>query len=225
MHQPLPVGAPVEERPVRALERDHLCGDFVELRAIDADRDCPDLFAAGHGSPQKEAVWTYMAYGPFSGPRAMHGWLAECASAEAPLFFSVRDRRSGAAVGMAALLAIEPVHRRVEVGHIWYGPHAQRGLSNTETLRLLLGEAFACGYRRVEWKCDALNERSRNAALRLGFRFEGIFRQHLIVKGRNRDTAWFSMLFTEWPAVEAAMQRWLAWEGASRPPLASLREG
>lgn len=225
MRESLPVGAPVEGRSVAALERAHLRGRDVELMAVEAERDCADLFAAAHGSPQKEEVWTYMAYGPFADEAAMHGWLEECAAAEDTLFYSVRDRHGGRAVGMASLLAIEPTHRHVEVGNIWYGPDAQRGTTNTETVQLLLREAFECGYRRVEWKCDALNERSRNAALRLGFRFEGVFRQHMVVKGRNRDTAWFSMLSTEWPAAEAAMQRWLAWQGGTPPPLASLRAG
>ena len=224
MRESLPVGAPVQDPPVAALERRCLRGRFVELRAIDPEGDCADLFGAGHGSPRKEEVWTYMSYGPFADPGAMRTWLEECAASEDVFFFSVRDLHRGVAVGMASLLAIEPAHRRVELGHIWYGPEAQRGFVNTETARLLLGEVFACGYRRAEWKCDALNERSRNAALRLGFRFEGIFRQHFVVKGRNRDTAWFSMLSSEWPSAEAAMQRWLDWDGDARPPLPSLRE-
>lgn len=225
MSELLPLGALVEGSPAQVLERSDLCGRNVELAAVDAERDGPDLFAAAHGSPRKEEVWTYMAYGPFADEAAMRLWLEECAASEDTFFYRVRDLRSGHAVGMVSLQAIEPSQGRVEVGNVWYGPIAQRGATNTETVHLLLREVFSCGYRRVEWKCDALNARSRNAAVRLGFHFEGIFRQHMIVKGRNRDTAWFSMLSTEWPAAEAAMQRWLACEEGARPPLASLRAG
>jgi len=224
MSESLPIGAPVEGPPARVVGGARLCGRFVELAVIDAERDCEDLFAAGHGSPERESLWTYMAYGPFTDEAAMRGWLEECAAATDAIFYSVRDRHSGRAVGMVSLAAIEAGHRRVEVANVWYGPDAQRGKTNTETIQLLIREAMSHGYRRVEWKCDALNARSRKAALRLGFRFEGIFRQHMLIKGRNRDTAWFSMLSTEWPAVEAAMQRWLAWEDPNPPPLASLRD-
>jgi RimJ/RimL family protein N-acetyltransferase len=136
------------------------------------------------------------------------------------------ESRDAGPVGMAAFLNIVPEHRRLEIGHIWYAPSAQRTEANTETAYLMMREAFdELGYRRVEWKCDALNARSRAAALRLGFTFEGVFRAHMIVRGRNRDSAWFSLLDTEWPAVRDALERWLGTDPERRPPLASLREG
>jgi len=223
MSPALPIGDPVDGIPVEALGRASLRGRGVELAAVDAERDCADLFAAAHGSTRKEEVWTYMAYGPFANEATMRRWLEECAANEDTIFYSVRDRSSGRALGMASLLAIDPTHRHVEMGNIWYGPDAQGGTTNTETAQLLLRKAFQRGYRRVEWKCDALNERSRRAALRLGFRFEGIFRQHMVIKGRNRDTAWFSMLSSEWPTADAAMERWLTYQEGTPPPLASLR--
>ena len=123
-------------------------------------------------------------------------------------------------------MAVEPTARRLELGHIWYCVAHQRGHTNTEAIYLMLREAFdRLRCRRVEWKCDALNRRSRNAALRLGFVYEGVFRQHLIVKGRNRDTAWFSIVDGEWPAVREALEHWLSWSGGPPPALASLRSG
>jgi RimJ/RimL family protein N-acetyltransferase len=129
----------------------------------------------------------------------MGDWLAGCAASVDPLFLAVVRRESSEPIGMVSFLNIEPAHRRLELGHIWYAPEWQRGRANREAVELMLGAAFErWGYRRVEWKCDALNERSRRAALRLGFLYEGLFRQHLIVKGRNRDTAWYSMTDEEW---------------------------
>jgi RimJ/RimL family protein N-acetyltransferase len=151
-----------------------------------------------------------MPYGPFADVEAMRAWLVSIATSEDPLFFAVVDLERDTPVGMASFLNVDAAMRRVELGHIWYGPAAQRTRANTEAAALMLAHAFGdLGYRRVEWKCDALNERSRTAALRLGFTFEGIFRRHMIVKGRNRDTAWFSMLDTEWPNVRDAIGRWL----------------
>jgi RimJ/RimL family protein N-acetyltransferase len=117
---------------------------------------------------------------------------------------------------MASFLNVRPEMRVLEVGHIWYAPEAQRTAANTEATYLMLRDAFDLGYRRAEWKCDALNERSRRAALRLGFRFEGVFRQHMVVKDRNRDTAWYAVLDGEWPAVRTNLERWLAAPPAGR---------
>jgi RimJ/RimL family protein N-acetyltransferase len=124
---------------------------------------------------------------------------------------------------MVSFLNVDAAMRRLELGHIWYAPAAQQTEANTEATYLMLRESFEeLGHRRVEWKCDALNARSRSAALRLGFTFEGVFRQHMIVKGRNRDTAWFSMLDGEWPPARGAFERWLSADPAGRPSLASL---
>jgi RimJ/RimL family protein N-acetyltransferase len=188
----------------------------VALVPVDPTAHAATLWACSHGDPATEALWTYLPYGPFPDPGAMQEWIEACAGSQDPLFFAVVDLASGDAVGMASDLNIDPVMRRLELGHIWYGPASQRSRANTEAVSLLLHEAFDdLGYRRVEWKCDALNERSRAAALRLGFSFEGIFRQHMIVKGRNRDTAWFAMLDVEWSERKANLRRWLDAEPGS----------
>jgi RimJ/RimL family protein N-acetyltransferase len=195
----------------------------VRLEPIDPAAHAGPLFACSHGEVETEELWTYMPYGPFADVGAMRSWLASIASSTDPLFFAVVDRERRVPVGMASFLNVDASMRRVELGHIWYGPAAQRTRANTEATALMLAHAFDdLGYRRVEWKCDALNERSRAAALRLGFTFEGIFRRHMVVKGRNRDTAWFSMLDMEWPVVRDAIDRWLDAEPGS-VSLAELR--
>jgi RimJ/RimL family protein N-acetyltransferase len=164
-----------------------------------------------------------MPYGPFADAEAMGAWLASVAPSEDPRFLAVVA--PGGPVGMVSFLNVDPTMRRIELGHIWYAPGAQRTEANTEATYLMLHESFdELGHRRVEWKCDALNARSRAAALRLGFTFEGTFRQHMVVKGRNRDTAWFSMLDGEWPAARSAFERWLSADPDDRPSLASLRQ-
>jgi RimJ/RimL family protein N-acetyltransferase len=151
-----------------------------------------------------------MADGPFREPIAFRSALAGKAASEDPLFFAIVERYTGSAAGYAAFLRIEPAHRVVEVGGILFTPSLQRTAGATEAMYLMAAHAFDdLGYRRYEWKCNALNEPSRRAALRLGFTFEGIFRQHMIIKGRNRDTAWYSMLDSEWPARKSAFERWL----------------
>ena len=203
----LPVGEPVSGLEVARPPRTPLEGSFVALEPIDPDRHAESLFDAGHGSPAAEALWTYMPYGPFEDVATMRAWLSTLPGSDDPLFFAVV--RDGAAVGMTSFLNIDTAMRRLELGHIWFGPNAQRTEANTESAFLMLGWAFEAGYRRAEWKCDALNVRSRAAAERLGFTFEGVFRRHMIVKGRNRDTAWFSIVDGEWPEVRARLGSWL----------------
>ena len=219
-----PVGEPVDDRPARAAERRVLGGRYVALRPVDPAADAEPLWAASHdGSDTASLVWTYLSYGPFEQDGGMREWLRECAPSDDPLFLTVLSHEDGP-VGMAAFMNIDVAHRRLELGHIWYAPLAQRTEANTEATYLMLREAFErLGHRRVEWKCDALNERSRAAALRLGFTFEGVFRRHMIVRGRNRDSAWFSMTDDEWPAARAAFEAWLAAEADDRRSLASLR--
>jgi RimJ/RimL family protein N-acetyltransferase len=216
-----PVGVRVSDAsPAPAPGRRELVGRHVALVPLDPERDGPDLHAASHGSGLKEAIWTYLPYGPFESPAAMTAWLRENALKDDPLFFTVRALAEGARpVGVTSLLSIVPASRRLEIGHIWYTPSVQRTKLTTEATYLLLCEVFALGYRRVEWKCNDLNARSRAAAERFGFRPEGIFRQHMIVRGHNRDTAWFAMLDGDWPTVKANFERWLYGEG----PQPSLR--
>lgn len=205
----LPTGAPVSSTPARRPAREPIEGRFVSLVPVDPEAHAAGLFASWHGLPGGEELWTYLPFGPFADEPAMRAWVTWAETTPDFLYRTVIDQASGAPVGMASFMRLEPEMRTIELGGIWYAPAAQRTRANTEATYLMLRECFDLGYRRVEWKCNALNDRSRDAALRLGFTFEGIFRQHMIIKERNRDTAWFSMLDHEWPAVRANMERWL----------------
>jgi RimJ/RimL family protein N-acetyltransferase len=154
-------------------------------------------------------MWTYLPYGPFDSLDTYRAWTDEISRRSDPLFFAIIDRASGRAVGLASYLRIDPAAGSIEVGHLLYSPLLQRTPAATEAMFLMMEGAFKLGYRRYEWKCDVLNAPSRAAAQRLGFSFEGIFRQAVVVKARNRDTAWFSIIDTEWPALANAFQRWL----------------
>jgi RimJ/RimL family protein N-acetyltransferase len=204
-------GEPVAGTAARVPERRRLDGRFVTLVPTEPGH-ADGLFAAWHGAPGGEAVWTYLPFGPFDDEAAMRAWVGWAAASPEFHYRTVIDRATEAPVGMASFMRVEPEMRVIELGGIWYAPSAQRTAANTEATYLMLRECFDLGYRRVEWKCDALNARSRDAALRLGFTFEGVFRQHMIVKGRNRDTAWYSMLDREWPSVRANIERWLGVE-------------
>ena len=208
----LPIGELVESfTPAARPERRPLTAVRFELRPLDPDRDADDLYRVGHEGPGADMLWTYMPYGPFDDRDAMRAWLTQCAASDDPLFFAVAERDTGRRVGMCSFLSIVPEMQRVEIGHIWYAPPLHGSGISVEVAWMLLSEAFErLRYRRVEWKCNALNERSRRAALKLGFVFEGVFRQHMIVKGRNRDSAWFSMLDRDWPAARAALERRLS---------------
>ena len=204
-----------------------LRGERVRLVPVKAEH-ADELFAAGHdgGDP---ALWTYLPYGPFTHAEEMRLWLSACADSDDPRFFAIVDQATGRPAGMASYLRFAPDHRVVEIGHIWFGAALQRTPAATEAIYLLARHAFDdLGVRRLEWKCDAGNERSRRAAERLGFTFEGVFRQHMLVKDRNRDTAWYSLLDGEWPAARAAFEAWLDEanfdaEGRQRSSLADLR--
>lgn len=191
--------------------RQSIAGRLAWLEPIDPARHAPALYEASHAPPVDPALWEYMAYGPFADLDAFTAWLTRCAGSADPLFFAIGAQGHEAASGMAAFLNIRPPDGVIEVGHIWYGPALQRTTLATEAMYLMARHAFdELGYRRLEWKCDASNERSIRAARRLGFAYEGRFRQHMIIKGRNRDTAWFALLGRHWPWVRAAMERWLA---------------
>jgi RimJ/RimL family protein N-acetyltransferase len=175
-----------------------LTGSIVELRPLDLDADVDELHSISSGPDCEERVWRYMSGGPFADPAALRAWLAAQAAAEDGRPFTVWMR--GRRVGVANLMANQPQHLKIELGSIWYGPSAQRTGASREATMLLLAHVFGLGYRRAEWKCNALNEASRRAALSYGFSFEGIQDAHYIIKDRNRDTAWFRMLDHEWRA-------------------------
>jgi RimJ/RimL family protein N-acetyltransferase len=205
-----PIGPPVDANPARRPERVTLDGRFVRLVPLDADRHLEDLFAS-MGDREHAGLWTYMFDGPFGNRGAFVEAMEKRQASDDPLFFAILDAASNRAVGIASYMRIEPSHRVIEIGGIVFSPALQRRPGATESMYLMARHVFEdLGYRRYEWKCDALNAPSRRAALRLGFAFEGIFRQHMIVKGRNRDTAWFSMVDSEWPARKAAFETWLA---------------
>ncbi len=211
LQSPLPVGNIVQSAaPVDLPQRTDYEGKFIRLSSVNPRTDVAELYDCSHGSVSKEQIWTYMSYGPFDSTHDMQMWLEEGARSEDPLFFTVHYLESKQRVGIVSFLNIVSDMRRLELGHLWYSPEAQRSNVNTEAIYLMLCEAFdRLKYRRIEWKCDSLNERSRAAAMRLGFKFEGIFKQHIIVKGRNRDTAWYSMLDSEWAAIKKNMEMWL----------------
>ena len=183
-------------------------GRVVSLMPSNATRDAAALYEVSHGTPEVEKLWRYLPYGPFENATAYGEWLGKNATSDDPLFFTVHQNAE--ACGMISILNIEPLHGRAELGHIWYSPSMQRTKVNTESVYLLLRHLFDdLKYRRAEWKCNNANAASKRAAMRLGFQYEGLFRQHQVVKDENRDTAWFSMLDSEWPRRKANLERWL----------------
>jgi RimJ/RimL family protein N-acetyltransferase len=155
--------------------------------------------------------WTYLPYGPFNDRADYHAWVEQIAKADDPFFHAIVDRSTKKAIGVASLMRIDPLNGVIEVGHINYSPLLQGTSAATEAMFLLMRRVFdELGYRRYEWKCNSLNGPSRAAALRLGFQYEGLFRQAAVVKGRNRDTAWYSIIDREWPALKRAYQAWLS---------------
>lgn len=204
-----PVGQPVlnwqtAPRPAR----DTLEGRYCRVEPLNPDRHAADLYAA-NARDLSGGMWTYLAYGPFETVESYRAWLESVCDGEDPLFYAIVDRATGRAAGVAAYLRIDPRNGCIEVGHLCFSPLLQRTPAATEAMYLMMEWVFTHGYRRYEWKCNALNASSRAAALRLGFAFEGIFRQATIVKGRNRDTAWYAAIDTDWPALRTTFQRWL----------------
>jgi RimJ/RimL family protein N-acetyltransferase len=202
-----PVGLPVDPTPAQRPGPVMLQGRYGRVEKLET-RHASDLWKVFGGHDQ---VWTYISTdGPFAAEEEFAAFIAKRAAASDPYGYAIIDS-SGRALGYFTLMEIRPAMRVIEVGHVLYSPALQRTPLGTEAQYLLARYAFeTLGYRRYEWKCNALNAASRRAALRYGFTFEGIFRQHLIVKGRNRDNAWFSMLDSEWPARKASFERWLA---------------
>jgi RimJ/RimL family protein N-acetyltransferase len=216
---PSPIGILVNASPATSPQPTTLAGRFVTLVPLDPEAHGAALYEKSHGE-DREDLWRYLFDGPYPNREAFNVRLRQMASTRDPLFFTILAQPSGAPVGYASYMRIEPANRCIEVGSILFTPALQRTPGATEAMYLMACHVFDdLGYRRYEWKCNSLNEPSRRAALRLGFTFEGIFRQHMIIKGRNRDTAWYAMLDSEWPVRKANFERWLApenFDGAGR---------
>lgn len=205
----IPLGPKVAGVAARRPEPVTLEGRHVRVVPFDPQRHAPALFALSHGA-QKKALWAYMSAGPFPDPASFASAYAAAAAKADPLLFAIEEHASGRAVGHATYMRIEPGHRVVEVGNILFTPPLQHRPGGTEAMFLMARHVFEdLGYRRYEWKCNTLNAPSRRAAERLGFSFEGVFRQHMIVKGRNRDTAWYALLDHQWSRAKAAFEAWL----------------
>jgi RimJ/RimL family protein N-acetyltransferase len=182
-------------------------GQYCDLVPLDASHSAA-LFAA-FDADTTGTLWTYMPVDPFTTAQDYAAWVETAQHSEDPLFFTIIAKDTGLPVGVASFLRIDPTNGVVEVGFITFAPSLQRTPAATETMYLMMKRAFDLGYRRYEWKCDALNAPSRNAAARLGFSYDGLFRQATVYKGRNRDTAWFSVLDQDWARVDQAFQSWL----------------
>ena len=224
MSHALPDWHPASPPPHQPLD-----GHYVRLEPLDPARHGDDLWLCLQGPDADPTLWDYLPYGPFSSRAAFDAWLAGNAASSDPLFFAVLERSSGQAQGLLSYLNIVPTHGCIEIGHVAFGRAMQRTPKATEAIFLLAELAFVLGNRRLEWKCNDLNARSKRAAERFGFSFEGVFRQHSVIKGHNRDTAWFSLLDHEWPAQRQAFVRWLAAEnfdeqGHQRRSLTDLKE-
>lgn len=192
---PVPDGAPLR-------------GRYAMLERMDPSAHAEALFAANAADP---GIWDYLPYGPFADPAGYAGWMTGMATCADPFFYTVHDLDAGGrAGGVLSFLRIAPEAGSIELGHINFAPRLQRTRAATEAMLLMIGWAFSAGYRRFEWKCDALNLPSRRAAQRLGLSYEGVFRKATVVKGRNRDTAWFAATDDDWPALRAAHATWLA---------------
>ena len=186
---------------------DVLSGSYCRLERLSAEKHAALLFRVFEGHDQ---VWNYMPYGPFSSASQYHRWVREAEAMTNIVYYVIKNLQTGAFEGVASYLRIAPEAGSIEVGNINYSPSLQRTAAATEAMFLMMQWAFDTGYRRYEWKCNALNKPSRRAGQRLGFSFEGVFRQAAIVKGRNRDTAWFAAIDSEWPALKEAFKAWLS---------------
>ena len=207
----LPLGSEIDWTPVERPARTPLRGSHVLLRPVEADADAGPLYELSHPPGGDPAIWTYLPDGPYDSPKHLRQMLAWAETSEDPLYYTLVGLPGDRPMGIASYLRITPEFGVIEIGHIWFGPPLQRTTAATEAIYLLAAHVFDdLGYRRLEWKCNALNAASRRAAERFGFTFEGVFRNHQIVKGRNRDTAWFAITDEEWPALRSGFQVWLA---------------
>lgn len=224
-----PLGAPLPDwSPRSPPPRTAMPGRFCTVEPLDPDRHAAQLFAA-YAEDREGGLWTYLPRGPYASPGEYRDWAEGAARLDDPLTHAIIDNASGEAVGTAAYMRVEPAVGVIEIGSITYSPRLQRRPAATEAMYLMMRRVFdELGYRRYEWKCNSLNMPSRAAALRLGFQYEGLFRQATITRGRNRDTMWFSVIDGEWPRLRDAFERWLDpanfdGGGRQRNSLASLR--
>jgi RimJ/RimL family protein N-acetyltransferase len=218
----------IDWKPARMPERKPIEGETVTLVPLDAGRHARHIYAAVAGADE---LWRFLPYGPFPDEPSFTAWVADLAASQDPLFYAIVDRASAEPLGLGSYLRMAPQHGVIEIGHLLFTPRLQRTRQATEAIYLWLRHAFDdLGNRRMEWKCNALNAPSRAAAARFGFTFEGVFRQHMVVKGRNRDTAWYSITDSEWPVRRAAFEAWLSADnfdpsGRQRRSLADVRQG
>lgn len=205
-----------------------LVGNTVKLVAVDPGSHAAMLYNLTHDCEDANTLWDYMGYGPFANIDEMADWMATCSAPGSSVFYTMIDCSTGHPFGMASYLNIHQHDGRIEIGNIWIAPVAQRSIIATEAIFLLMTHALdALKFRRLEWKCNALNEKSREAARRFGFSYEGTFHRHMIIKGKNRDTAWFSITEDEWPRLRANFETWLSpdnfdHEGQQKLSLSSL---
>lgn len=222
-----PIGVRVDGwTPPPAPPREPMQGRTCRVEPLDVARHAADIHAADLLDTDGRS-WTYLPYGPFHSFDRYVAWATSVAGLADPLFHAIVDLATGHAVGVASYLRIDAASGSIEVGHIHYSPRLQRTVAATEAMYLMMQRGFALGYRRYEWKCDSLNGASRAAAQRLGFSYEGVFRQARVTKGRNRDTAWYAAIDSEWPALDRAFRRWLDpsnfdAEGRQRTSLSAL---
>lgn len=220
---PLPPGLKPDLRPLH--------GRWMRLDALNLGHHGLSLFRSFHGQPEEDDIWTWMAYGPFPEEEPFLEWVAEKQASRDPWFYAFVKREGDQALGMGSFMRCDEKNGVIEIGNIWMAPALQRTREATESIYLMIRHAFAdLGMRRLEWKCDALNAPSRRAAERFGFTFEGIFRQHMIIKGRNRDTAWYAMLDHQWPRLHQGFEAWLAdsnfdEQGRQKAPLKAKLQG
>jgi RimJ/RimL family protein N-acetyltransferase len=194
--------------PDNTMWAEKMQGRYVRLEPLKPASHCGDLFKS-FAADAKNQIWDYLPYGPFETAADLADWMHATYTKPDPYFFAIVDQASNRAVGVASYLRINPDSGSIEVGHINFSPRLQSTIGATEAMYLMMRWAFMAGYRRYEWKCNALNLKSRRAAQRLGLSYEGVFRQANITKGRNRDTAWFAAIDTEWPVLQVAFETWL----------------
>jgi RimJ/RimL family protein N-acetyltransferase len=204
-------GAKVERLPSAMIPaRSAIAGRHIQLEPLSAERHAAELYAASHGTEEGLGIWTYLPVGPWSSLDAYAAALRQQSSDFERVYYALRPADGGPVAGQAAYLDVHPQNGVIEIGSIWFGSTLRRTRAATEALYLLIRHAMDdLGYRRMQWRCNAENAASRNAARRLGFRFEGIFYRHMIYKGKNRDTAWYSILDEEWPELRAIFEQWL----------------